>query len=220
MYFSNRRVWETGEQIIQQDIWNGRLLVARPVTVVEDNISHLALYTHPGAPYRSASMQNRSTLPVSERVGAYMSDELPPFEERRSGNRHVLTLTPPDTGHSVWLFWTLDWQLQSWYINLQSPIQRTTSGLLVQDQVLDIVVRPDMTWSWKDEDEFSELHRQGFFTDEQAASIRAEGERMVRVLENNEPPFCDGWEGWRPDPEWPVPQVPAGWDILPEDANL
>ena len=27
-------------------------------------------------------------------------------------------------------------------------------------------------------------------------------------------PFPTGWEDWRPDPAWPVPQLPAGWDVV------
>jgi hypothetical protein len=22
-------------------------------------------------------------------------------------------------------------------------------------------------------------------------------------------PFCDGWEHWRPDESWPIPELPA-----------
>lgn len=25
-------------------------------------------------------------------------------------------------------------------------------------------------------------------------------------------PFSDGWEHWRPEPHWPVPELPADWD--------
>jgi hypothetical protein len=40
-----------------------------------------------------------------------------------------------------------------------------------------------------------------------AAAVRAEA---ARVLE--EWPFPTGWEDWRPDPYWPIPQLPVGWD--------
>ena len=59
----------------------------------------------------------------------------------------------------MWLFWTVEWQVKIWYVNLQAPIHRTSRGILVQDYALDIAVEPDMSWSWKDEDEFGELAR-------------------------------------------------------------
>ena len=209
---TNRRQWRPGEQILQQDLWWGPLLLARPVTVVEDREDLLALYTHPRAPYRTATAfrGNRYALSLEERVTIMMGD-LKLFEERLSGNSHVLTLTPPNSWSSVWLFWTADWDLEFWYVNLQAPVQRTVRGILVQDYILDVLVKPDMSWSWKDDDEFSELHSRGFFTDAQAQLIREEAERMIQVIERNASPFCDGWEHWRPNPEWPVPQIPENW---------
>ncbi len=206
--------WETGQQVLQQDLWLGNLLTSRLVTVVEDSPNLLALYTHPKSPYRSATILNREAMPLLERVAIMMSGELPPLEERVSGDRHVLTLTTPNAAHSVWLFWTREWQFQFWYVNLQAPIKRIPRGILVQDQVLDIVVNPDLTWRWKDEDEFRALRQHGFFTGEQAELIRDQGESMVVEIERNSPPFCDGWETWRADTNWPVPQIPAGWEAL------
>ena len=208
--------WQTGRQILQQDLWRGKLLSSRPVTVVEDTPTRLALYTHPGSHYYSATVisRNRKALSLSERVDILMSDDLPPLERRVSGERHVLTLTPPGAAHSVWLFWTSEWHFQFWYVNLQEPVRRTPRGILVQDQVLDIVADPDRAWNWKDEDDFVELEQRGFFTNGEAASIRAEGERMIAAIERNAPPFCEGWETWRPDASWPIPQIPEDWDVI------
>ena len=210
------RRWEPGTQILQQDLWGGRLVTSRPVTVVEDVPDYLALYTHPKAPFRSAVIRDRYSIPVSERIDKYMdmiNPDVGQLEERVSGDYHVLTLTPPDSWHSVWLFWTVQWQVQSWYVNLQTPIRRTSRGILVQDCALDIAVEPDMSWSWKDEDEFIELTNRGFFTDRQISSIRGEADRMVQVIENSASPFSDGWEEWRPNMSWPVPEIPEDWHV-------
>ena len=43
-----------------------------------------------------------------------------------------------------------------------------------------------------------------------AARPRGRPGRGGRVLE--EWPFPTGWEDWRPDPSWPIPQLPDGWD--------
>ena len=209
--------WQPGQKVLQQDLWLGKLITSRPVTVVEDSPERLALYTHPGAPYYSATTisRNRDRLTLSERVDILMSDDIPPLERRVSGSRHVLTLTPPGAAHSVWLFWSSEWEFLFWYVNLQKPVRRTPRGILVQDQVLDIVAGPDLAWNWKDEDDFRALAERGFFTVEDAASIRAEGERMAAAIERNAPPFCDGWEVWRPDAAWPVPEIPDDWYVTP-----
>ena len=41
--------------------------------------------------------------------------------------------------------------------------------------------------------------------------IRAEGERVVAMIERWDPPFSDRWETWRPDPAWSLPELPADW---------
>jgi hypothetical protein len=209
--------WKPGEQILQQDLWRGHLVTSRPVTVVSDTASYLAIYSHPSAPLRSGVMRNRSAVPLSERIDRWMEmavDGVGPLEERVSSETHVLTLTPEDSLHSVWLFWNLEWQLKTWYVNFQAPIERTTRGILVQDHQLDIVVKPDLSWSWKDEDEFTELIARGFYSDWQISSIRADADQMVRVIEDKWPPFSGEWEDWRPDADWQVPEIPEDWDVL------
>jgi uncharacterized protein len=37
---------------------------------------------------------------------------------------------------------------------------------------------------------------------------------VIARVEEWAAPFDQGWESWRPDPEWPLPEVPAGWDRL------
>ena len=208
--------WQTGQQILQQDLWRGKLLSSRPVTVVEDTPTRLALYTHPGSHYYSATAisRNRGALSLSERVDILMSDDIPPLERRVSGSRHVLTLTPPWSSAFSLALLDPEWDFQFWYVNLQAPVRRTPGGILVQDQVLDIVASPDRAWNWKDEDDFLALKERGFFTGEEAASIRAEGWNMIAAIERNDPPFCEGWETWRPDASWPIPQIPENWDVI------
>ena len=96
-----------------------------------------------------------------------------------------------------------------WYINIQEPLRRSPLGFDSDDLVLDIRVQPDGSWQWKDEDELEEAVRLGRFTPAEAAAIRAEGERVIE-----ERPWPTGWEGWRPDPAWALPELPAGWDVV------
>lgn len=140
--------WKPGQQILQQDLWGGYLLASRPVTVVSDTANSLALYSHPSAPLRSGVMRNRSAMRLSERIDRWMEMAVAgvgPLEERVSAETHILTLTPENSWHSVWLFWNLEWQTRTWYINFQAPIERTTRGILLQDYALDIAVKPDLS---------------------------------------------------------------------------
>ena len=118
----------------------------------------------------------------------------------------------PGAAHLVSLFWAdADWTFLDWYIDLQAPFVRTPLGFDSRDDVLDIVASPNLTWKWKDEDEFADAQRIGRFTPVEAAEIRREGERVIETIESGGWPFNMGWESWRPDPNWPIPAVPKGW---------
>ena len=102
-----------------------------------------------------------------------------------------------------------------WYINLQEPLRRTAIGFDFMDQDLDIVVKPDLSeWVWKDKESFARAQELGIFSDQQAREIRAEGERVIERVRTQTFPFNGGWENWFPDPEWPIPCLPKGWDKL------
>jgi hypothetical protein len=88
------------------------------------------------------------------------------------------------------------------------------AGVDVVDQDLDVVVAPDRSWRWKDEDEFAErLAFPGHYWVSDEAAVRAEGLRVIKQAEAGDFPFDGTWTDFRPDPSWPVPTaLPDGWD--------
>jgi hypothetical protein len=104
---------------------------------------------------------------------------------------------------------------RGWYVNLQSPFRRTSYGVDVVDQVLDIVVRPDRSWYWKDEDELALAVATGACDQEHADVIRRAGQELPALIEAGEPPFDDSWRNWRPPEGWSIAGVPDGWQFAP-----
>ena len=207
--------WNPGDQIVLYEMWGPGIASARPVTVVEDVPTHLAFYSHPGVTIATRGIPNRRSLSLSERIDVMIRAVDPNVGEFREvvtpSLSHVLTITPPDSGHAVWLFWSSDWEFKSWYVNLQSPLRRVPQGVQLHDYVLDFVVSRDMTWTWKDMDELEALTAQGFLSAEQEESIRDEAAQVVQTIESGGRPFCDGWPDWRPNSSWPAPRLPADW---------
>ncbi len=111
-----------------------------------------------------------------------------------------------------------DGRFADWYVNLEEPGVRwddgDVAGVDMVDQDLDVWVPPDRRWRWKDEEEFAE--RLGFsehywVADE--AAVRAEGERVIKLVEAAEFPFDGTWCDFAPDRRWTVPDaLPRGWD--------
>jgi hypothetical protein len=91
----------------------------------------------------------------------------------------------------------------------------TVAGIDIVDQDLDVVVWPDRSWEWKDEGEFAErlaIPEHYWVTDE--AAVRAEGERVIKIVEAGQFPFDGTWIDLVP-PWDPPAELPPGWDRPP-----
>ncbi len=130
----------------------------------------------------------------------------------------VLMLHPPGQAHSVWFFFEPDGAFRSWYINLDAPAVRWddghAAGVDTVDYFLDVVVAPDRTWRWKDEEEFAHhlAHPDVYWVDD-ADAVREEGERVIKLVEAGEFPFDGSGTEYRPNGSWSIPAaMPVGWD--------
>ena len=209
-----------GREVLYRNIDGPRLASVRPCRVVSDDDRGLLLWLARG-----------SAVGVEvTRDGRGLRDM--PFDEwvtqetlvvaRTWQGPGLLKFIPPDADHSVWFFRDDRGTFTGWYVNLEERALRwddgEVAGVDVIDQDLDVVVHPDRTWTWKDEDEFTErlAYPDHYWVhDEQA--VRAEGRRVIKMAEAGDFPFDGTWTDYQPDPSWPVPAVlPAGWDRPPK----
>lgn len=201
------RRFSPGAPVVWRIIWHGRVWWALPVTVVDDS-ELVVLYIAPGTSFKTGEVfEGDPRLPTNWRL-----------IDTTWGERPVLQVTRPGDTHSVWAVWQeAGGELAYWYVNLQEPLRRTPIGFDTRDNMLDIVVEPDLSaWRWKDEDDVTEAVRIGLLSGQEADAIRREGERVIGLIEDGTPPFDAGWATRRPDPAWSVPTLPEGWD---EDAG-
>ena len=173
-----------------RDIHHGRVWRIQACQIVEDSPETIALWIPAGAPAKVPADGLRIPRDEWELV-----DTAP--------KREQICVARPGRAHSVYLFWSDDGELEHWYVNFERPLRRTALGFDTFDEKLDLIVRPDGSYRWKDEDELEQAAALGLLD---ADEVRAEAQRVIR-----EWPFPTGWEHWRPDPSWPVPQLPAGW---------
>lgn len=189
---------------------DGAPAVIVPLTVVFDQPDRISHYIAPGTRYLRRERPDGSPL---DRV--IPLDELRKLETRlgwHEWREHTLVVTDPVVAHAVRLRWDAAiWTFKGWYVNLQAPLTRTPDGFLTEDHFLDIWIRPDHTWQWKDEDELVLAVERGRVTAAAAGDIRREGERVIERLERRAFPFDGSLEGWRPDPAWGIPMLAARW---------
>ena len=200
--------WDPGESILMRAVWRHRLWFACPVTVVQDNQDLIAVYWRTNTPKKVPSKRNTyKELLANEQIR---------LVDRKWTDTDVLMLSVPGSAYGILVMWeTGHVKFNCWYVNLQEPLHRTPLGFDTMDQLLDVVVAPNLSrWHWKDEDEFSEAITHGVYSLEEAQVIREEGEHVVKTMHDDGSLFLQGWEKWRPPRDWKIPEMPSNWDDL------
>lgn len=196
-------MWSDGDTVVLRSIFRGHIRVAFPHRLVAAAGSGVALYLAPGTQYKR--FVGRPLHDVAD-LGRHEWSLRDATWERT----HCLRTTTFGTAHSVDHYWdSTTGAFLCWYVNLQEPLRRSKVGFDTRDQALDVVVRPDGTWEWKDEDHLAAAVARGHVDAQEAAAVRAEAEAVIARW-----PFPTGWEHWRPDPAWPPPVLPDGWDVI------
>lgn len=211
-------MWETGETVVHHEVWRDRVWAARPLVVAEDSADQLLLWIPKGTVRNVPATPGHRPDPGT-RAGRVI-------ENLAAGDwdyaEHVwdvstLCILRPHDWHAIWVSWRDDGDHYGWYVNLQRPFRRTAAGIEAMDLMLDVVVEPDLSWRWKDDDEFDEILARGIFDPAVGRRVREEAAAVVDRIEENLSPFCDGWPRWRPDAAWQTPVLPEQWDQVPDE---
>lgn len=199
--------FEPGATVAIRELWDGRVWFARPATVVRDDPNLTMLVVHPHATAKEPV--DPAGVPLRIPTGDWTLRDI------RRGETWNLSFAFPDTPYAVILGYEATGDLREYYVNLQTPLARSQTGFDLVEHILDVTIPPDRsTWAWKDEDELAEAIDGGLFTEEDAAWFHYWGERAVEHILLREPPFDEDWGSWQPDPTWPEPELPAGWDLV------
>jgi hypothetical protein len=188
-----------GEPIVRREVWRGRIIGAWAGLVVQDADDLLVVWMPAGSPLAMTDDFFGAPHPWSGR-------------DRWSGPG-VLQLQRPGDPYAVFHGEGADFR--GWYVNFQEPFRRTALGFDTMDNVLDIVIAPDGSWRWKDEEELELWRARGRFTQAEVDAIRADGIRVAAELDAGRRWWSDEWAVWEPDLSWPVPELPPGWEEAP-----
>lgn len=190
-----------GEVVLKRSIYRGNVRWTFPHRYVGKWDGRTGIYCGPG---NQGKAMRRGPDGYLKR---WMSDA-PPFDTDWE-QTHVLRFERAGARHSIEIYWDVDWNQMSWYVNLQSPVVFNGACVDTTDEALDVIVDPGGSWRWKDEDELEEAVRLGIWTEDEAAEIRAEGERVIAAA-----PWPTGWEAWRPPSGWGPLGLPRDWHVV------
>ena len=106
-------------------------------------------------------------------------------------------------------------RFRAWKVNIEAPFQRFDLGFDTTDHFLDIIVRPDRAYFWKDHEYVRMWHTRGAYSREDVERLYEAGKALEPLIEGGVSPFDDEWTGWQPEGSLPKPKVPSGWELHP-----
>ena len=196
--------FQPGDEVVVRYItrMDGTVGMTWPYRVVRDDADLLALYIPTGATYMQWHTPEGGTRQLVE----------------ARWRRDVLRLMFPGKPYSIWLFWEGSpgpRRFTTYYVNFEEPFRRTEIGFDTNDHTLDILVAPDLSWRWKDRDDFDGLIASGNFSTEFGAEVEAAAREAVTLIESRLSPFCDAWDRWSCPEEWGTPALHPHWRDVP-----
>ena len=223
---SSRR-WDPGDHVTLRFVGHDDgLAMGYPQVVVADTEDELILFQA-----ALTTVENRRYTTANARAEAFggVYRPLPPVFQPTLDTVRIL---PTGASHAIELLYALDGQANPTYlawasdtgafrgakINLQTPFRRTSIGIDTTDNRLDITVRPDLSWRWKDAEQVRSCVEVGLTYPEEAVHFYREAEHVIAQLEAGCGHFTGGferWRAWRPDESWSRPSLPRGWDQEP-----
>ncbi len=210
--------WQPGDQIAIRGIVHNRVWIAHPVTVVQDTADYVVAYLVPGALCKvTRGLIERKWGGVPNGASRWDEQDAQQWEmaEHIWRQRRALILLPPEKYYAVFWFWEDETDtFTGWYINFQLPFQRTDQTLDTLDLEIDLIIRPDGSRQWKDEEEYQAGVRRGSISAEVAAAVADAQEEVLQLSTDGSPLFDRRWLEWRPDPHWSTPSLPDDWQVM------
>ena len=203
----------TAGSALVQEVWEERVWAARPMRLVAETPEGVLLWFPRGTRWQAPTAPERrpGESTRGERLSTSLKDGEWDFVECE-WDASTLQIWPRGAWHSIWVTWWADGSRWGYYGNIQLPYARTRHGFRTMDLVLDGVADRDGSWWLKDEDELAVFTERGVVDPGLERRIREEATVIVAKLERREPPFDGSFDNWHPAPEWPLPELPEGWE--------
>ena len=206
-------MWRPGAVIAWRGIYRERIWHVQPTILVKDSPEETALALLPGTECIA-----EETYPKEKKNGKrrwyFVNEDWQLARYTWQANR-LLLLFEPEKYYSIVFFWNdATNEFLCYYINFQLPFQRNCRSVDTLDLDLDLVIHPDFTYEWKDEDDYQKAIEHGGIAAEWINGIEAAKREILKRIEQRRYPFDGSWLDWMPDPDWVPPSLPENWDKI------
>ena len=204
-------MWNPGDVVAWRGIFRGRIWHVQPTIVVKDSPSEVVVTLLPGT-----ECMADENYPGGKKNGKRRWD----FKEQDWQLRkyiwqtnRLLLIFEPEKFYSTILFWNhTSHEFLCYYVNFQRPFQRGQNTLDTLDLDLDLIINPDFSTQWKDEDDYQKAMEHEIISPEWVHGIENAKPEIFERLEKRRYPYDGSWLDWMPDPQWEPPKIPENWD--------
>lgn len=181
----------------------GRVSHAKPGAVVEDSESQF-LWTPIGTPvmYARVLESDSPSGPRQWDKGWELTESI--------WRAEVISIMRPGRMGRIEIKWNSDGVFQGWKLSLISKGRRTHFGYDTYPFQLAVVIAPDGSWAYKNEDELEYAVEAGRFSRSHCEAIRAQGELLVKEVDAIASMDLDEWRQAVSD--LPKPSLPINWE--------
>jgi len=206
-------LWKSGDVIVWRGIYRNQVWHAQPVIVVKDTPEEMCVTLLPGTECVAPEGYLDGKDSAKRRWSFKEKDWK--LENYAWRSNRLLILLEPDTYYSTMFFWRADSNdFLLYYINFQLPFQRSHCGIDTLDLDLDLIINPDFSFRWKDEDDYQKAIDHEVIMPEWTQAIEIAKNEIFNKLEKRQYPYDGSWLNWMPDPNWLPPKLPENWDKI------
>jgi len=210
--------YKEGNRCVLRGIYDNKIWIASSVIIVKDSQKETILLLLPGAQcavpreYRRwgdeawGKKLNRWAIANKEKI--YL-------EEFIWKTNRILYFLEPDKYYCCCLFWdNKSNKFKFYYINFQTPYERSHCEFDTLDLDLDIIVDEQYNWKWKDQDDYQAAIQDGGIKTEWVNGIEQYKNETIERIRKKSYPMDHSWINWRPDSSWKPPRLIEGWQII------
>lgn len=208
---TKRTEWKPGDAVTWRGVYRNRVWHAQTVIIVQDTPEEIVMTLLPGA--ECVAPEGYLNGKDSNRRRWNFKDKDWEKQNYLWRNNRLLLLLEPQKYYSTMYFWHDESnEFLCYYINFQLPFQRSHCGVDTLDLDLDLIINPDFSFEWKDEDDYQKAIDNGVIIPEWTQEIEMAKNEVVNKLEKRQYPYDGSWLNWMPDPNWLPPKLPENWD--------
>jgi protein associated with RNAse G/E len=207
------KFWEPSDIIAWRGIYRDKIWHAQTVIVVKDSPEEIVLTLLPGAECCADENYPRGKSHSKRRW--QFKDMDWKLEKYIWRTNRLLLIFEPEKYYSTIYFWNhASNEFLCYYINFQLPFERSHCGVDTLDLDLDLIIYPNYTYEWKDENDYQQAIEHGVILPEWTRQINSAKEEVLGKLETRQYPINGSWLDWIPDATWSPPKLPQNWDKI------